>query len=487
MKNPLRLIVCALCALCFYAVLSTSCVTDDFDIDPPAVENIDPYAVSVDEALADMYSLMDVLYSPGTRAAGRKIASVETLKSSTLAPMTRCTMVAGPDLSNDLSDLVHIVNFENEEGYAIVGADKRVESVICITEAGNFTLEEIEQIAKELENRTDSGDPGEDEETLLYAEEEEFIEEILVSYIIEETERIKEDIASGSSEVDVYHPLDPDICGPGWIPVPEDNSGSNGNSNGGNQIPYDVWYTVPHSTIKPLLTTKWNQGNPYNMRCPGDVPAGCVAIALAQIVAHNEKPAPTTLWSVAKRSWKEIREYNYNAHSDRTLSLGNAGYLESGELASIIREIGDAVSTNYSSNGSSAYTYKARAFIDKYYSNVDRITLKYDEDAIIKMISHRRPVYIDSNQGHAWVIDGTMHQQRHRYRYYNGEPSSTIVDERTLVHCNFGWGGAADGYYARKAFNTTEGPVEREPGVDDPGAGSGPGNYTRSFNIITYE
>lgn len=105
------------------------------------------------------------------------------------------------------------------------------------------------------------------------------------------------------------------------------------------------------------------------------------------------------------------------------------------------------------------------------------------------MLSRKRPVYIASNQGHAWVIDGSMHQKRYRYIYINGQQSTTI-DERTLVHCNFGWGGTSDGYYEQKLFKAHDGPVEREPGVDNPADGNHSqkdANYTRSFNIITYQ
>jgi hypothetical protein len=261
----------------------------------------------------------------------------------------------------------------------------------------------------------------------------------------------------------------------------------------GEKVPYDVWRTISYHTFKPLLETKWDQGNPYNMWCPHRYPAGCVAVALAQIVACNEHPAPTRFRSTITKTWDELKAYKYNGryggYNGDPPTADSMGYDEAEQTAAIICLIGHAVKMDYGANGSGASTYRAKKFIKKYYSNVDRITLKYDEGAIVGMLTRGRPVYIDSNQGHAWVIDGSRHQMRFRHLYYNGKPTSTAIDYRTLVHCNFGWGGAADGYYERKVFNAHRGPVERESGLDDPNAGNHgkkSANYTRSFNIITY-
>jgi hypothetical protein len=48
--------------------------------------------------------------------------------------------------------------------------------------------------------------------------------------------------------------------------------------------------------IGPLLQVEWGQGYPYNKFCPdsgctnyyGHVPAGCVAVATAQIMSYHQ-------------------------------------------------------------------------------------------------------------------------------------------------------------------------------------------------------
>ncbi|MBS6099138.1 MAG: C10 family peptidase [Alistipes sp.] len=55
---------------------------------------------------------------------------------------------------------------------------------------------------------------------------------------------------------------------------------------------------------------------------------------------------------------------------------------------------------------------------------------------------------------------------------------------QTLVHCNFGWNGTADGYYSPDQFNSFTGPTVREP--DDPG-GRGGTYYDQNIKILTYD
>lgn len=42
-----------------------------------------------------------------------------------------------------MEDLLYIVNFENEAGYAILGADDRLEPVYAVVDEGSLTTEEF--------------------------------------------------------------------------------------------------------------------------------------------------------------------------------------------------------------------------------------------------------------------------------------------------------------------------------------------------------
>ncbi len=126
------------------AGLFASCVTE-FDTTPKQQNPTDPFAVPIEEALDGMYDLMESLYGPGTRAASRRVANVGALKGSRLAPMTRCLMTELPE------NPFYLVNFTNDEGFAILGGDRRLSSVLCVTESGSFTVDEAEQIAAQMQ------------------------------------------------------------------------------------------------------------------------------------------------------------------------------------------------------------------------------------------------------------------------------------------------------------------------------------------------
>ena len=59
-----------------------------------------------------------------------------------------------------------------------------------------------------------------------------------------------------------------------------------------------------HPAVEPLLTCKWNQGAPYNLQCPTQMPeggtepqhcvTGCVATAMAQIMYYWKWPQDYT-------------------------------------------------------------------------------------------------------------------------------------------------------------------------------------------------
>ena len=61
-----------------------------------------------------------------------------------------------------------------------------------------------------------------------------------------------------------------------------------------------------HAKIAPMLTTKWDQIYPYNLKCPSSgysqCVTGCVATSIAQIMYYHRWPQDyTTSVSVAKR------------------------------------------------------------------------------------------------------------------------------------------------------------------------------------------
>ena len=64
---------------------------------------------------------------------------------------------------------------------------------------------------------------------------------------------------------------------------------------------------------------------------------------------------------------------------------------------------------------------------------------------------------------------------------------SRRVDESLLFHCNWGWDGKYDGYFASKAFDAVKGCYLGDDGVVLPlTRGENTRNYTWWFRIVIY-
>ena len=135
-------------SLFFGCWLLASCTADPgtepgpFGENPPTAEK--PHAVPVEQALEELQSVLEEIDIPAedgavTRSGGiRRVKNVTTVSPEALSPGgTRSEATA------DVEDLLYIVNFENEAGYAILGADDRLEPVYAVVDEGSLTTEEF--------------------------------------------------------------------------------------------------------------------------------------------------------------------------------------------------------------------------------------------------------------------------------------------------------------------------------------------------------
>lgn len=110
-----------------------SCQDNENVLDETVNINKRTHAISIDEALANLHAFMND--STETRSSGsdRIVKSIKPVKISMI--QTRSTQEI-----SDCENVVYVANFENEEGYAILAADDRVEAdVIAITDEGNIS------------------------------------------------------------------------------------------------------------------------------------------------------------------------------------------------------------------------------------------------------------------------------------------------------------------------------------------------------------
>jgi|GEM_PF-764292 len=204
-------------------------------------------------------------------------------------------------------------------------------------------------------------------------------------------------------------------------------------------------------SLAPILSTTWDQGCYYNDLCPvdsqgpcGKVWAGCVATAMAQVMKfHNWPPQGTgsNIYSTPNGYGTLNANFGETVYdwSDMPNSLNYSTY--NFEVAQLILHCGISVNMDYNWDGSGANTATtAQSYIEffkyaDYISQMEKDMISEDlwsELLAVELHSERPVLYrgYGSGGGHAFVCDG-----------YQGTSSK-------LFHFNFGWGGAANGFYS---------------------------------------
>ena len=233
----------------------------------------------------------------------------------------------------------------------------------------------------------------------------------------------------------------------------------------------------PRYVVAPLLRSKWNQDHPYSLYTPtykdadGDEQhcfAGCVAVALAQLMYYHQWPAQgqgskyhpklgTTDFSTRHYRWSDMRPiYGPN---ERYIGSGNSQRARPDNdpmftsVAELMVDLGVAVSMNYLPSVSGSNSELAATALKTYFDYdatdalyTSRLGINKAERLIIDELIGGFPVYISGmnkgggNYGHAWIIDG--------------------IDANGRFHMNFGWGGQSDGYYSLRHIAPGQGGAE---------------------------
>ena len=209
------------------------------------------------------------------------------------------------------------------------------------------------------------------------------------------------------------------------------------------------------NAIPVMVSSRWNQGDPYNLDCPtyddnGQAvlsATGCVATAMAQIMYYwrwpqastTAIPEYTTGWNDTQTTYPELPPVTFR-WDDMTDTYGqNSSEASKKAVAELMRYVGQSVCMGYgpSSGAASVNTVKALKSCfgyDKnmYYASSDQYDYQSWEDLIYTELASGRPVLMngdtsDRTGGHEWVCDG-----------YDGDG---------LFHMNWGWGGMCDGYF----------------------------------------
>lgn len=218
-------------------------------------------------------------------------------------------------------------------------------------------------------------------------------------------------------------------------------------------------YNQPKSltAVNPMLTTTWDQSPYYNKFCPTGTPAGCSAIATAQVMKYWNYPVvgvgshsyATNDYGIQSANYEQT-VYDWTNMPNRLSSSSSTAQVDA--VATLCYHVGVSMNMDYGPSGSGAniigtnssaqygltnyFGYKStiQGLFKRNYSDAQWVEMLEDE------IDAGRPVIyagFDPSAGHAFVFDG-----------YNSSDQ---------FHVNWGWSGSYNGYFSMGALNPTGG------------------------------
>lgn len=412
-----------------------------FEIVPPQE---DTYTIRIEDALSSLENFMIENGMPMTKGGMNNYIdnffpiSISATKSSTTT-----------------GNVLYAVNFKEEGGYALLAADSRIkEDILAVTDKGSISEGDFfEPII--VREPTDNDDLSESE-----------------YYSMVETGVL----AAGANQINR------ECLRYAANAIGEDEFDDNGNTE-----TYS-WKTI--NEVPRMLSTAWTQStlshDIFDKYCPEvgliikrKAPAGCVCIAISQIIAYHEFPQ-NLFFEGTQMDYPQMKQiYYYDGES-----LCNRGTTTSKEmLAKFCINIGAWCKTKYHSifgkSWGFAWPSNAKSCLETFgYKNVSW-NLKYDESQVLESLDNGCPVFMSAIagfcSGHAWVVDGYL---KRNYVSSKGK----VIKSQTLVHCNWGWSGDCNGYFTSGVFHTQEAKIQ-----DDGLGNSTDQNYWCAFNTITYD
>lgn len=449
----------------------------------PKGEENNPYAISVDEALDNLDDLLAVIDNDSTRteSRSRRIQTIRTLRNPKANGLTR----SGTAQSEEV---LHIVNFDNDEGFAVLSADRRLsEEVYAVAESGNIDFDLLDRMVRartentSLETRAMVSDTNRFVHPPCY---DGFVNIILqlnngndpTDSLVLNLDRKLDTLNIKDKAGDTDYPTYP-------------------------SYEYGKWQET--ARIKPMLRTQWAQSEPYNYcvlkyNRPGKF-AGCGPVALAQLITffkHELGLNYPTVWfndgnSSYRVNWREIEKTFCNG----PYGLSRSTYYSYDNtptcwqaVSELIYYLGEQLHAIYNPGGTGA----GQKNMDSSISNLSFVAaynrVDYNENYALLMVRDRNlPVimcgYTPANEGHYWLLEGLIERTRDVTKVLQGK---AIEGKETqyYLYCNWGWNSSGDGYYSSGFFNGPNTRISTEGGFNE---GTGMQNsYREKLELFVY-
>ena len=232
--------------------------------------------------------------------------------------------------------------------------------------------------------------------------------------------------------------------------------------------------------ILPMIKTRWAQSTGTNLYSPivqtsgstKQTPAGCVPLAIAQVLYYYRWPAATTQTVPSyycptleqQMDSLPVTTFDYDLMSLTYNNQSDSASMR--EVSKLTLYTGYAIDANYGPTGTSGspskIPWRLMTYFDYDSSAVYLQRQDYTYEGWVEMLYNEliagRPVIYSGfrlTSGHSFLCDG--------------------YDTYDYFHFNFGWGGECDGYYRVSALN---------PILTNGNTRYGDGGYTNAHNAV---
>ena len=176
-------------------------------------------------------------------------------------------------------------------------------------------------------------------------------------------------------------------------------------------------YYEYYDTGDRLTKTNWHQGFPFNSDCPNGCPAGCVAIAAAQMLyfLHYELGVPQ---EAPVAPGKNGVYNNYSSSIWNTMNINN---VYKSDAAPLIADVGRLVDMDYNYDQSGAVTGDLPEKVFKPYG-ISCIYTDYNIPKLINSLEKGMPVILrassEEGDGHTFIADRYKRYRDKTINYY---------------------------------------------------------------------
>ena len=303
-------------------------------------------------------------------------------------------------------DYVYVVDYADQEGFAVISADTRLDRVLAYSDKGNF-------------------------------EEASAIPSVggLISNI---PDYVKLQLAEWDSLIDPNPP--------------------------------GYEYSIDHSEIihtqtstkGPFITTKWGQWEPFSKYTGG--PLYGPTIAMIQLMAYYNWPLSISAsGGIILLDWPLDRGYVFGPILEMYPESVERIAKVADKVRSDLINYDKSEEVLYTNDVKMVFpNYGYVVDNDQYYSLAAIKTDLDKERPVIMTGFGSYTVVYGVNDANGWIVDGyqyvTVTYQNFRV-WYNGlgvelrrEDRGTSIETRQLLHCNWGWDGRGDGYFTTGLF-----------------------------------